>query len=143
MEEKKYELMISQYVDNELNKNDIGELKEHLAGCKECQKLMEEYNEMKNSVNNFYSSLDIYSFPATIRHNKKINFIQFAIAASIVFITVITFKLVMPVKNNSAKLKPRGYTTEEYFNNRSWLGQISNMERRIQKLQNEIQTNSF
>ncbi|WP_295156114.1 zf-HC2 domain-containing protein [uncultured Brachyspira sp.] len=45
---KYYEILISRYKDNDLDKNEILEMEKHLALCKSCQKFQNEINSMSS-----------------------------------------------------------------------------------------------
>lgn len=84
------ELIIFDYIENELSKEDKIEFAEHLQHCSYCQKLYNEYSAIKKKTNIFYSSIDFNQTP--VKHYqikrasqifKKVS-IAFSIAASFV-----------------------------------------------------------
>ncbi len=45
--EEKYKILLSGYIDGELNPDEEAELKEHLKGCSECRKELEAFEKLK------------------------------------------------------------------------------------------------
>lgn len=139
MEEKDYELMLSLYLDNELDTKNTNELLIHLSNCSNCQDLLASYNKLKNSVNDFYSSFDKGSYILLkTRRKRRKNLVSLSIAAAIVFIIFTVFNVVKPVFFSPIQ---NNFNFKDYINIRQWTGQVSEIQNKINILENEIKNN--
>jgi hypothetical protein len=58
------ELLIIDYLGNELSDEEKSELTDHLLKCPKCRRLLEEYSKIQKGTEDFYSSIDFNQTPA-------------------------------------------------------------------------------
>lgn len=86
-----YKMLISRYKDNDLDKNEIYEMKQHLLVCKSCNKFFNEINTLSSIIAD-----DIVLSKSNINKLKfPTNYIYYA--ATI----LLTFSLILIIKYNS------------------------------------------
>lgn len=81
-----YEMLISRYMDNDLDSDEIFEMEKHLSNCKSCQKFRDELNSMSSILSG--KKPIIVHKKNMFNKNKFIAYICSATAALLLFVGI-------------------------------------------------------